>query len=336
MSKLNVLVVSKLDLEKGYLEDIAAIDPRISVKDGTAKFVTELRRKGTKGILVDRLEDQARRSRDWVPEPQEDFNSLLAEAEVIFGVLMFPEHLLARAPRLKWVHLGSAGIDRYVSTSDFVGKVTITNSRGAIAAPIAEHVLAFMFMLARNAPRLLGNKRNRRWERFATMELCNRTVGIIGLGAVGGEVARLARGVGMRVIATRRSTVRRETGVDGVDEMYPHSDFRQMIHDSDFLVVTAPLTAETKGMIGETELRAMKPTAYLINVARGTIVNQTALIRALKEGWIAGAGLDVFETEPLPPENELWELSNVILSSHMAGVTDTGAASESSVCSVTT
>lgn len=154
------------------------------------------------------------------------------------------------------------------------------------------------------------------------MELRDRTVGIIGLGAIGGEVARLAKGIGMKVIATRRSATRRESGVFGVDELYPYLDLLQMLSESDLVVIAAPLTAETRGMIGEAELRAMRPTAYLINVARGPIINQSALIKALREGWIAGAGLDVFETEPLPPDSELWDLPNVILSSHMAGSTD--------------
>ncbi|MFC2005559.1 D-2-hydroxyacid dehydrogenase [Chloroflexota bacterium] len=323
MSKVNVLVVSQIGLHESYLEDIAVVDSRISAKDGIEQFVAELRRKGSRAPYVDRMEKQLSLRQNWqAPEPQEDLDTLLAQAEIIFGVALFPEDLLSRAPKLKWIHIGGTGIDLYLSTGIFEGNVTITNSRGVPAVPISEHVLGFMFMLAKNAERLLGNKQDRRWERFVTMELRDRTVGIIGLGAIGSEVARLAKGIGMRVLATRRSATGQQSKVFGVDEIYPPSNLLQMLSESDFVVVAAPLTAETMGLIGEAELRAMQPTAYLINIARGRIVDQSALIRALREGWIAGAGLDVFESEPLPADSELWELPNVLLSSHMAGSTD--------------
>ena len=323
MRNVNVLVVSQVGLHHGYLKDIAAVDSRISVRDGTAQFVADLRRKGTKGRSVDMLEEHISLGRDQqTPVVPEDLDSLLAQAEVIFGVLLFPENLLLRAPRLKWIHIEGVGINHYLSTGIFDGYVTVTNSRGTTAIPIAEHVLAFMFMLARNAPRLLENKKNRRWEQFVTTELRDGTVGIIGLGAIGGEVARLAKGNGMKVLATRKSATRRESDIFGVDELYPSSDLLQMLPESDFVVIAAPLTDETKGMIGEVAFRAMKPTAFIINIARGQIVDQSALIRALREDWIAGAGLDVFETEPLPLDSELWELPNVILSPHMAPSTD--------------
>ena len=213
-------------------------------------------------------------------------------------------------------------MERYLPTGVFDSDVIVTNSRGATALPIAEHTLAFMFMLARDVPRLLAAKQNRRWERFYTLELNRRTVGIIGLGAIGKEVARLAKSVGMKVIATKRSVKKRESGVLGIDELYPRSELLQMLSESDFVVVAASLTEETRGMISEAELRAMKSVAYLINIARGEIVDQGTLIKALREGWIAGAGLDVFETEPLPADSELWGLPNVILSSHISSWTD--------------
>jgi len=323
MHNVNVLVVSKMALSHDYLEDIAAADARISVKDGTEQFIAELQRKGRKGRLMNMLlEEVGREYNRQAPGAQEDLDAMLAQAEVIFGALLFPENLLARAPKLKWIHIGTVGINVYLSTGIFDGNVTVTNSKGSTAIPIAEHAIAFMFMLARNAPRLLDNKQNRRWEQFVTRELSDKTVGIIGLGAIGGEVARLAKGIGMKVLATRKSAAKRESGIFGVDELYPSSDLLQMLTESDFVVVAAALTEETERMIGERELRAMKPTAYVINVARGQIIDQAALIKALKEGGIAGAGLDVFESEPLPPDNELWELPNVILSSHSSAWTD--------------
>ncbi|MFC1958158.1 D-2-hydroxyacid dehydrogenase [Chloroflexota bacterium] len=323
MDKVNVLIVSRMDMEGDFMEAIAGIDPRISVKDVTGQFVAELRSKGRKGVLVDLLE----RTVKAIPARQdsgaeEDMDTLLAQAEVIFGSLQVPDNLPSRAPKCKWLHLGGTGIEHFLSSGIFESDITITNSRGSLAIPIAEHVLACMFMQARDARRLFENKQNKKWGGFPARELRGSTAGIIGLGAIGGEVASLAKGVGMKVIATRESAIKRESGVSGVDEVYPASDLCQVLSMSDFVVVAVPLTDKTERMIGEAELRAMKSTAYIINIARGPIINEPVLIRALKEGWIAGAALDVFEVEPLSTDSELWELPNVIISSHAAGSTD--------------
>ena len=211
MNKVNVLIVSKLDLYHGFNSDISALDSSILVKDGVNQLVTELRKNGVKGATIDRMAKQA----NMVKGNEENLDSLLAEAEVIFGSVLFPENMAARAPRLKWVHINNVGIDRYLAMDFFTNpNITVTNSRGGVAIPIAEHVLTFMLMLAKNAPRMLDNKREKVWERFVTLELRDRVIGIIGLGAIGSEIARLAKGVGMRVIATRRSATRREQGID--------------------------------------------------------------------------------------------------------------------------
>ncbi len=324
MSKVNVLILTRPRSHQGYRDDIAAVDPRISARDGTDSFITELRRSGNRSPMANYFVNRMGPGTDEKPPVgQEDLDSLLAQAEVIFGVLLFPDNLLARAPKLKWIHIGGTGIDPYIASGIFDGNVTVTNSRGAVAIPIAEHALTFIMMLAKKAPQLLENKRKRLWEPFNTMEVRNRTVGLIGLGAIGSEIAKLARGCGMRVIATRKSSTQHESGVAGVDELYPGKDLPRLLGESDFVVIAAPLTPETKGMINEQTLHMMKSTAYLINIARGQIVNQPDLIKALREGWIAGAGLDVFEKEPLPPDNEMWQLPNVVMSFHMAGFTDT-------------
>jgi phosphoglycerate dehydrogenase-like enzyme len=157
--------------------------------------------------------------------------------------------------------------------------------------------------------------------RIPPRELCGKTVGIIGMGHIGAAVAQRARAFGCRVLGIRRSFTAR--GPDAVaDEAVPPSDLDYLLGESDFVVIAAPLTPETRGLIGEAQLRAMKPSACLINVARGAIVDEPALIRALKEGWIAGAGLDVFVREPLPPESELWDLENLILTPHISGGTE--------------
>lgn len=321
MDKLNVVIVSAADLHRGYLEEIAAVDPRISVKEGVKQFIDELKRSGKK-LLADRIERDAITWADPRPlEKLEKLDNLLSEAEVIMGRIVLPDNLIARAPKLKWMAIQGAGIDPLLSTGLLNSHVTITNARGARAITIAEHAIAFIFMMAKDAPRLVSIKQSKKWERFDTMELTGKTLGIVGLGAIGSEAARMAKSIGMRVIAIKRSAKERKTGASGVDELYPTHDLLQLLHDSDFVLISAPLTTETKGMIGDKELRAMKPTAYLINIARGRIVDEPSLIRALKENWIAGAGLDVFDAEPLPPDSEFWNLPNAIMSCHMSGAT---------------
>jgi phosphoglycerate dehydrogenase-like enzyme len=152
-------------------------------------------------------------------------------------------------------------------------------------------------------------------------ELYGKTVGIVGLGHIGSEVARLAKAFGCRVIATRRSAVERTSG-GAVDEVLPPSDLPYLLGESDFVVLAVPLTQETRELIGERELAAMKDSAVLINIGRGGSVDEPALVRSLKDGTIAGAGLDVFSQEPLPPESELWQLENVIMSPHLSGGTE--------------
>ena len=318
MKKVNVLIASRLDLHPGYPDEIAAVDPRVSAKDGLPALVAELKKKGVTGVNLERLAAQA----GPIYNPKEDMDALLAEAEVVFGTIIFPDNMYKRAPNLKWVHIANVGVDRFLGGELFDGKATITNSRGGLATPIAEHVLTFMLMLAQNAPRLMANKQKRQWDRFNTMEIWDRTVGIIGMGAIGNEIIRLTRGVGMRVVATRRSATKREAGKDGVDMVFPVNELPDMLHECDFVVIAAPLTNETRHMISDAQFKAMKPSSYIINIGRGPIIDEPALIRALKEGRIAGAGLDVFETEPLPVESELWGMPNVLISSHGAGVSD--------------
>jgi D-2-hydroxyacid dehydrogenase (NADP+) len=318
MDKINVLIASRLELHPGYLAEIAAAHPRIAVKDGLPALIADLKRRGVKGVNVERLALEA----GPLTGITGDLDTLLADAEVIFGTILFPADLMKRAPKLKWIHIANVGVDRFLSGELFAGNWTITNSRGALATPIAEHVLTFMLMLAQNASRLMENQAQRRWERYSTLELQNRTVGIIGMGAIGREISRVTKGIGMRVIATRRSAARREAGEDGVDLVYPVKDLPAMLQDCDFLVIAAPLTPETRHMISDREFTAMKPSAFIINIGRGPIIDEAALIRALKAKRIAGAGLDVFETEPLPPESELWSMPDVFVSPHMAGVSD--------------
>ena len=212
----------------------------------------------------------------------------------------------------------SAGVNVVLNREIIESPVTLTNVSGIHATPIGEVVLQYMLMFVKRAPLHFQHKLERRWNRLTPTVLRSKTVGIVGLGSIGREVARLAKAFGMRVLATRRSA--KQAGrTRYVDMLLPPEKLKELLAESDFVVLALPLTPETSQIIGEDELRAMKSTAYLINIARGDVVDEEALTRALEENRIAGAGLDVFATEPLPPDSKLWELPNVILSPHVAG-----------------
>lgn len=244
-------------------------------------------------------------------------DALLAEAEIIYGFRL-PVNVIARAPKLKWVQTMSAGVDRLLDDKFRRSSVIMTTVSGIHAIPIGEFALGLMLMFAKQAPLAFQLKQQRQWKPFPPTVLHSKTVGIVGLGHIGGKLARLAKAFGMRVVAIRRST-RRSKRPRYVDRLFAPDQLLQLLSESDFVVLTLPLTAESYRIIGEVELRSMKPTAYLINVARGNLVDEQALIHALEEHRIAGAGLDVFATEPLPADSRLWELSNVIISPHIAG-----------------
>jgi len=248
---------------------------------------------------------------------KEQFDALLAEAEIIYGPRP-PQNIIARAPRLRWIQTTNAGVDDFLDSDIIRSSVIVTNTSGIHAISIGECVLELMLMFVKKMPFCFQLKQERQWKRFSLTVLRSKTVGIVGLGSIGREVARLSKAFGMRVLATRRSA-KQVTRARNVDIILPQDQLPQLLSESDFVVLALPLTPETNKLIGKEELRTMKPTAYLINIGRGDIVDETVLIQALDENWIAGAGLDVFATEPLPIESRLWELPNVIFSPHVTG-----------------
>jgi D-2-hydroxyacid dehydrogenase (NADP+) len=302
--KVNVLVARWL--EEGYRLQIAAVDPRIRVFYAAEQVASETKR--PRGPI-----DQA-------PDERADveLDSLLREAEVIYG-LRFPENILERAPNLKWVQTSSAGVDTLVGTKLWQSDVILTNTSGIHVIPVREHVLGMMLMFVKHAHVYFANKQDKVWEQHMPDQLCGKTLGVVGLGRIGEAVARAAKAFDMKVVATRRYVTEHETS-SVADALYSSDKLLEMLWESDFVVVAVALTDETRKLIGERELRAMKPTAYIINIARGSVIDEAALARALKEKWIAGAGLDVFEKEPLPQGSELWTLPNLILTPHVAGI----------------
>ncbi|MBI5289661.1 MAG: D-2-hydroxyacid dehydrogenase [Chloroflexi bacterium] len=216
---------------------------------------------------------------------------------------------------LRWFHTFSAGTDAGAFKAMIERGTVLTNSSGASAPSIAQYVLAMMLHHTKPIERWREQQARREWNQLPGGELTGQSCGIIGTGAIGGEVARLAKAFGMRTVGMRRSA----KPTRFIDELVAPRRLGYLLRRSDFVVLACPLTPETERLIGERELRAMKPSAVLINVARGRVCDEAALVRALGEGWIAGAALDVFVMEPLPETSPLWTMSNVIVTPHNAG-----------------
>ena len=260
-----------------------------------------------------------------------------AEADVLYTEGLLPEPALA--PRLRWVHIHWAGVDHVLGHPLLADeRIVLTNTSGIHATNIAEYVFMMMLAFGHRLPTLLAYQQERHWpdeERFTTLvplELRGSTLGIVGYGSIGREIAHVAQAFGMEVLATKRNVRQPEdaetsyvlpgTGdPEGVyfHRLYPPEALISMVRVSDFVVVTVPLTEATRHMVNADVLAAMKPTAYLINVSRGGVVDEEALVQALQKEQIAGAALDVFATEPLPAESPLWALPNAIVSPHVAG-----------------
>lgn len=297
MSKEITKVVITTPLDEQTLQKIKMISDRLQI-DQVSPWV-----------LAERKGDLSNK---------EKLDLLLAETEVLFGwIHHFPKNLLSRTPRLKWIQTMSAGID-LLPEEIRKSKIRIVNASGLHGTPMGEMVLELMLMFAKDAPACFRMKQAHEWKRFRPALLKGQTVGVLGLGVVGRETARLCKAFGMNVIGIRRSGGP-EQAFPEVDRVYPRERLLDVLAASDYVTLALPSTKETRNLIGEKELRAMKPTAYLINLARGAIVDETALIRALEEKWIAGAGLDVFVKEPLPPESRFYDLPNVIFSPHISG-----------------
>ncbi len=230
------------------------------------------------------------------------------------------EDVFRSAERLRWVHFLWAGVDRALFPAVVESDVTVTNSAGAFSAPMAEHAVALMLAFSRGLnvslrqPGDWRGVRRKLWDNLP--ELAGATVGILGYGGIGQETGRKAHALGMRVLALRT----RAQEPDGVAEVIWGEDrLDDLLRHSDYLVIACPLNDRTRGLLGEREFDLMKPTAVVVNLARGAVIDQEALIEALRSGKIGGAGLDVTTPEPLPPDSELWEMENAIVTPHMSG-----------------
>lgn len=242
-------------------------------------------------------------------------NRLIADADAMYGNLT-PD-LLTAAKRLRWVQTPMAGLERYMFPALIASDLTLTNARGIYSDVIADHVFAYVLAFARDLPRLLRAQQERRWlpeAHIGAFQIQGLTAGVVGFGGIGSEVARRAQCVGMRVLAVDPAPHGTAEGV----EVWPPERLDELLAASDFVIVCAPETPTTRGLFNAERFARMRHGARFINIGRGRVVQLAALVEALQRGHVAGAALDVYETEPLPADHPLWGMDNVMLTPHSA------------------
>ena len=257
-----------------------------------------------------------------VPMSEAEFARALPGAEVLFAWGL-ARRLAGEASALRWLHTPLAGVDRVLNPELVKSAIRVTSSRGVNSIAVAEHTLALILAMTRGVADAVRAQAERRWAQQDLYgrnphleEVRGKLLGILGLGDIGRELAVRARALGMKVWGLVRTA---RPKPDCVDRLLLPGKEDALIRESDVLVLAVPLTRATHGMIGERQLKRMKHTALLVNIGRGELVQESALVRALREGWLAGAGLDVFATEPLPPSSPLWTLPQVVMTPHVAG-----------------
>lgn len=267
-----------------------------------------------------------KRVQERFPEVRLEVFPDIREAEAVFGRaevwvtygMDLTEECVARMPALRWVQVFAAGVDRMPLQELARRGVVVTNARGIHGSQMAEHALGAMIMHSRRFLAFAGRQAERVWDRGIRVdELEGKVLGVLGTGAVGRALAVRARAMGMEVWGYNRSG----RAAEGFGRIF--SDRRgleELLAGADYVAVVVPYTPETRGLLGESELRRMKPTAFLVHLARGGVVDERALVRALREGWIAGAAVDVFEEEPLPPDHPFWGMDNCFVTPHVSGM----------------
>jgi phosphoglycerate dehydrogenase-like enzyme len=255
----------------------------------------------------------------------EGIDEHLSEAEIIFTISLRPEQL-ATTRNLRWIHAPTAAAHQFLFPEFVDSDVILTNSTEVHGPVAAEHVIALIFALAKKIPQATILQQKRVWgkeamwrEGYCPREIAGATLGLIGLGSIGRRVAVMASALGMRVIAVREHI--NKGAPEGVEAVFAPSELDKLLPQSDFVVMAAPLVSATQGLLNAERIARMKPDSFLINVGRGPQVDEAALASALRRRRIAGAALDVFEQEPLPPDSPLWNLDNLLITPHTAGLT---------------
>ena len=309
MNQVSVLIASYL--EPKYVEQIAAVDQRIHVH-----YQPEL-------LPTPRYpSDHVGTPRELSDSQEQQWRSLLAGADVLFDFdYVRRDQLPELAPNLRWLQATSAGIGQFVKRMAYdqrMPETTFTTSSGVHAQPLAEFAVMAMLAHFRGLRHLQEEQHHHRWARFATTDMAGRTLAVIGLGKIGQAVARLGKALNMRVIGTKTQP----SALSDVDQLFTPDQLAQILPKADVVVLAVPHTPDTEQMIGKAELNQMKRGAYLVNIARGAVVDEPALIDALADGQVGGAALDVFAQEPLPADSPLWDMPNVLVSPHSASTSD--------------
>ena len=302
-----VLIASYLEDE--LVEKIRSVSPRLQVTY-QPELLPEPR------YVADHVGTPIKRS----DGQQQAWDALLGRAEVMFDFDYSDLNgFAAKAPNLRWLQASSAGIGQLVKRTGLdQTDITFTTASGVHAGPLAEYVLMSMLQHAKLADLARKQQDEHLWQRFTTGELAGKTLGIVGYGNIGKEVARLAKAFGMRVIASKRNPAGADPASLGVDAVFGSDALHELLGQSDYVCLITPHTPETDGLIGAAEFNAMKDGAVLINIARGAIVQEPALLDALQSGKLAHAALDVAATEPLPADSPLWTQPNVTIYPHSA------------------
>ena len=251
---------------------------------------------------------------------EEQIHDAAARAEVILNGSFGPRLLATAVPlakNLKWMHSLWTGVDNVLSPEVIASEVPLTNGRGVFKGPLAEWAVGAMLHFAYDMRRMIRQQEAGKWEAFTIEELRGKYLGVIGYGEIGRATAERAAAFGMRILATRRRS-RLMHSDSLVARGYPLSEINALMRESDYVLVAAPLTPETKGLVGAEQIAAMKPSAVIINVGRGAVIDEDALAKALAAGSIKGAALDVYSVEPLPAGHAFYNLPNVLLSPHTA------------------
>jgi phosphoglycerate dehydrogenase-like enzyme len=255
-----------------------------------------------------------------VSNDETQLEKLAADAEVILysgltGKTITFSAIWKQAHAVKWIHSLSAGVEKVLIPEFVTSPVPLTNARGVFKRSLAEFAVLGMLYFYKRVRRLVENQRSHRWDNFPVDFLNGKTLGVVGYGEIGRECAILAKALGMRIYAVRRNP---ELSANDpvLDRIFPSGELQEMLREVDGLVAAAPLTPETRHMLSDKEFGVMKPTAIVMNVGRGPVIDESALIRALQAGKIAAAALDVFEEEPLSEKSPLWDMENVLISPH--------------------
>ncbi len=250
-----------------------------------------------------------------VPVKDDPGDELLARTEALLAWRP-PARLGARAPRLRWIQSLTAGVESWLASPDLPAGVPLTCARGTHRLQMPEHILAALFLLSKHLDGIVLDQRERRWRRRVNDTLAGKTLGILGVGAIGAEVARKAAALEMRVLGTKREPA----PVDHVERVWGPDGIDAVLAASDYVLLLLPSTAETRGIMNRDRLARMRPTAYLLNFARGDLIVDADLIEAVRGRRIAGAVLDVFRTEPLPPDSPLWTTEGIVIFPHVGGL----------------